>query len=515
MSQMETISGEGTEPQPILPPEIEREIFEITAQFPGNAVNLVLVARRTQIWIERLIYETVTLSDEHICHKFLRAVDSRPAQFFTDNVKSLCVPADIDPLSTARVLKACQGVVNLAIWLVEPHEIRSCPASAHSAPRAFFAHPFFSHVTHLELVDWLAWAAYIDYLSPHLTHLALDFDLECDGSEARLRAVLASCRSLLVCVALVNNDEDMIVVSDQLAEIEDPRLVVLSESNVIENWEASLRRTDASLWSFAEDIVAAKTAKAEIFGNLPDLWTAISLRLTCRAIDAVYLEHEKTIKAALRDRLVATVAAHYTFLTTLHLPASAVTHPPPGGWPNITPEICKGFGKTDFAVDVMRHLPYVRHARPRQPPQHRLQVQRAGLSACARADFDGGRLKLGEIVHEADLDGTPIPRHWFVLAEGHESGGVNFMLDALTGYVHEEIIRVSSGDVLPAAEYFAEKQRAFRACELVFVPGQDPLEGVAGEEENEPYDAEAMEGASRARPGSLLDTRLRTGMCGG
>ncbi|KAF8211080.1 hypothetical protein K438DRAFT_1808770 [Mycena galopus ATCC 62051] len=233
--------------------------------------------------------------------------------------------------------------------------------------------------------------------------------------------------------------------------------------------------------------------KLEIFEALPNLWTAISLRLTCRAIDAVYLEHEKSIKAALRDRLVAPIAAHYAFLTTLHLPASAVTHPPPGGWPNITPEICKGLGKTDFAVDVMRYLPYVRHAPHDNLHNIDYKCNVLDYSACAPADFDGGRLKFGEIVHEADLDGAQMPRHWFVLAEGHESGGVNLMLDALTGYVYEEIIRMSSGDVLPAAEYFAKKQRSFRACEQVFVPGQDPLGGSYGQEEKEPYDAEAME----------------------
>jgi hypothetical protein len=62
MSQTETISGEGREDsfEPFLPPEIEREIFELTAQFPGNAVNLVLVARRTQIWYGRCIQSFVS-----------------------------------------------------------------------------------------------------------------------------------------------------------------------------------------------------------------------------------------------------------------------------------------------------------------------------------------------------------------------------------------------------------------------------------------------------------------------
>ncbi|KAJ7863169.1 hypothetical protein B0H13DRAFT_1095684 [Mycena leptocephala] len=285
MPYMAIISGElEGEPEsfeltPILPPEIEREIFEITAQFPGNAVNLVLVARRTQIWIERLIYETVTLSDQKICDKFLRTLDTRPAQFFTDNVKSLCVPGDIELIDAERVLKACQGLINLAIWLplqdaplfplvgsLRPTRLSinvHALYGSHCEPD--FEHPFFSNVTHLELVDWLDWATYlhVNYLSPHLTHLALDFDLYTEGSAERLRDILASCGSLIVCIALVSDDEIMIDTSDQLlaAGIHDPRLVTLSESDVLENWEASLRGTDASMWSFAEGIVAAKTGQ--------------------------------------------------------------------------------------------------------------------------------------------------------------------------------------------------------------------------------------------------------------
>ncbi|KAJ7147652.1 hypothetical protein C8R43DRAFT_528213 [Mycena crocata] len=281
----DTLSGqcgselESFELAPILPPEIEREILEITAQFPRNANNLALVARRAQIWIEPLIYQTVTLSDQSVCQKFLRTLDSRPAQFFADNVKSLCVPGDIEPRAAQRVIKACQGVVNLAIWLplqdpplfplvsslrpkrlsVNVHALYGPDAGSHQPD---FTHPFFSNVTHLELVDWLDWATHlnIDHLQPHLTHLALDFDLYTEGSTVRLCEILASCRSLVICLGLVSDDDTMIVASDHLAAIEDPRLVILSESDVVENWEASVRGTDASVWAFAEGIVAAKTS---------------------------------------------------------------------------------------------------------------------------------------------------------------------------------------------------------------------------------------------------------------
>ncbi|KAJ7498090.1 hypothetical protein B0H11DRAFT_1998631, partial [Mycena galericulata] len=278
MSQMDATEGSdepGAQPlAPILPPEIEREIFETTARFPRNAVQLVLVARRTQIWIERLIYETVTLADQQLCDKFLRTLETRPPQFFTDSVKSLCVPGDIELLAAERVLEACQGVINLAIWLplqevplfpfvcsLQPKRLSINVRALYGNREPDFAHPFFSKVTHLELIDWLGWKTYfsIDCLYPHLTHLALDLDTERAGSAAEIRQILVSCRSLVICVGLVCDDDTMIVASNQLAAIEDPRLVILSESNVIDNWEASLRDADASMWVFAETIVVAKT----------------------------------------------------------------------------------------------------------------------------------------------------------------------------------------------------------------------------------------------------------------
>ncbi|KAJ7777148.1 hypothetical protein B0H16DRAFT_1504471 [Mycena metata] len=265
---------------PLLPPEIEREIFEMTAaQFPGNAVNLMSVARRTQVWMEQLIYKTITLSDQQLCDKFLRTLDSRPADFFTANVKSLCVPGDIEPLGAERVLKACQGVINLAIWLppqntplfpyvssLRPIRLSiNVPALFGSPCEPDLKHPFFSRVEYLELVDWLDCASHlhIEYLSSCLTHLALDFDRYTEGATPRLRDILASCPSLVVCLGLVSNDDAMIIASDTLAlaKIDDPRLLILSDSDVVENWEASLGGSDESVWAFAEDIVASKIGK--------------------------------------------------------------------------------------------------------------------------------------------------------------------------------------------------------------------------------------------------------------
>ncbi|KAH8649916.1 hypothetical protein BX600DRAFT_103749 [Xylariales sp. PMI_506] len=68
---------------------------------------------------------------------------------------------------------------------------------------------------------------------------------------------------------------------------------------------------------------------AEIFVALPDLWTAISLGLTCRELNGVCRSNEAYIKGSLRDRFAAAFLSHYTFHTSLHIPTSGLKLSPP------------------------------------------------------------------------------------------------------------------------------------------------------------------------------------------
>ncbi|CAL8579650.1 hypothetical protein XPA_005384 [Xanthoria parietina] len=50
----------------------------------------------------------------------------------------------------------------------------------------------------------------------------------------------------------------------------------------------------------------------------------------------------------------------YAFLTTLpYIPASALQHPPPNGWPSITDDAFSPLGKTPEVLHLLRHLPYL------------------------------------------------------------------------------------------------------------------------------------------------------------
>ena len=61
-----------------------------------------------------------------------------------------------------------------------------------------------------------------------------------------------------------------------------------------------------------------------------------------------------------RDEVVSSVTEFYQFLTTqLHFYPSELKTPPPAGWPQITPPSIDRKRKSNTAIDLLRHLPYL------------------------------------------------------------------------------------------------------------------------------------------------------------
>ena len=61
-----------------------------------------------------------------------------------------------------------------------------------------------------------------------------------------------------------------------------------------------------------------------------------------------------------RDEVVASVMDFYNFLVThLHFEPSDLKTPPPTGWPKITQARFDFLGKSDKAIDLLKHLPYL------------------------------------------------------------------------------------------------------------------------------------------------------------
>lgn len=241
----------------------------------------------------------------------------------------------------------------------------------------------------------------------------------------------------------------------------------------------------------------------KVFEALPDLWTAVALRLTCRDLNVLFLTYRAQIEVAIRDNPVAPFYEYYHFLGRLHIPESAIRHPPPGGWPNITRETCTEFGKTDFVVDVLRHLPFI--AEDGRQNFHNIDYKSNAVdySTATRETFADEEIQSGLILTYGTQG--PVVEHTLVIAIGYESGGVELYFDTRSGVMYEEIVRVGGDVHLPVREYFEMKMDQCRELQQVFVPGEDPAWGGFGEEVG-PYDAAAMEESGEpSLPDELFD----------
>ncbi|KAJ7366053.1 hypothetical protein DFH08DRAFT_162878 [Mycena albidolilacea] len=117
---------------PMLPPELERTIFEFSASSDLRCIlTLLLVAKRVRTWMEPLLYRRLSVSHKDFLghddcdlirmssNECLNVLDSKPASFLRDHVRHLAltsVPHD----TVARALSSFAGITTLAIFQVSP-----------------------------------------------------------------------------------------------------------------------------------------------------------------------------------------------------------------------------------------------------------------------------------------------------------------------------------------------------------------------------------------------------------
>jgi hypothetical protein len=273
-----------------LPSELERIIFEIAAfSYKATALQLVLIARRVQTWIEPIIYQTVMLGLDSSTaglteDLFMRTLNSRPSDFFATHVKTLLFASSFNVEIAVDVLLKCTGVVCIGFWINPPRfrkanlrpildndSLRPRLLSmdleeltlSHDAclTRPFFDLHFFSHVTHLEVTTDEGWKeeSYF-HLLPSLTHLGFDLFYQNDKTldYTNVQDILSKCKSLVVLAFFVIHDDPPCRYPTLLA-FEDPRLVVVVENapTPYSTWENTFQST----WTDAEDLVAKRKAK--------------------------------------------------------------------------------------------------------------------------------------------------------------------------------------------------------------------------------------------------------------
>ncbi|KAK1770254.1 hypothetical protein QBC33DRAFT_556675 [Phialemonium atrogriseum] len=240
--------------------------------------------------------------------------------------------------------------------------------------------------------------------------------------------------------------------------------------------------------------------QAEVFLHLPNCMAAVALRLCCRQLNEVLLQNEKRILSSLRELLVAPFREFYDFLQRLKLPANSVKLPPPSGWPNMTPVACAGLDKTPFAIDVLRHLPYIDELHVKSNETNiDYKCNAVDYSKFTSDNFSTYReeefwaLEWQGVDEEERISGI---KHVVMIAEGYESGGIVLLLDTFTGTIFEEIVRTDSGVRLPPDEYFRSRMERLRKLDQIFVAGFDPWKedgNISSDDFEAAYDADHME----------------------
>ncbi|KAJ7038402.1 hypothetical protein C8F04DRAFT_1089039 [Mycena alexandri] len=263
---------------PVLPPELEREIFgEAATQWPETIPSLLLVSHRVYEWIEKIKYRTVTSTGElSTCSlaTLSRAIqsNSKDPSFFRTHVHHLFVRLfrgkTEDNKMLPEILRICTGIQSLAfIPCGTPSSL--LPTLATLRPRQLWmridslvfktdlCRPMLTCVTHLALWDRVTFihsdiAAWLSLLAmfPSLTHLMI-----IAAKPSLAPHILASSK---------NN------ISDSLKELDnaDDRYVIVNIGvhKFAEQWLMGARGGN-DFWARAEHFIAKKR-----HGEIQPVW---------------------------------------------------------------------------------------------------------------------------------------------------------------------------------------------------------------------------------------------------
>ncbi|RGP63625.1 translation machinery-associated 64 [Fusarium longipes] len=164
------------------------------------------------------------------------------------------------------------------------------------------------------------------------------------------------------------------------------------------------------------------------------------------------------------QELVAIILDFYTFLTTLHFDAGALKTAPPEGWQNLTPEALAILDKSDYVIDLVRHIPYFKQSfwaigflyksQLCDIPEYTLKDFKEEMMWAGYPEFESTR---GE---EVDL------RHCIRLAEGMESGGRQVWLNTKDGEIIDCDVKGDNDDPVDIQVYFNRLKEKYRTLEL-------------------------------------------------
>ncbi|KAF7369485.1 hypothetical protein MVEN_00278200 [Mycena venus] len=265
---------------PMLPPELEREIFERCAlSWPTSVPKLMLVTKCVKEWVEPLLYRIIALAqygpvtgipcftDDVIS----TAIRQKPPTFFHGAVRHLMlITHDASDVDYETVLSVCGGLEDLWFlnldnvedaWipLIECLPLRRLCAPSGLCSMLSPASGVFSRLTHLYLRDQiqdaeLSVAALIAL--PTLSHLALDdhtFVHQCHKILELPRPI-----SVLIFMRYYPADWEGQEVVARLAQ--DMRFVLMNLRNFAKDWQLGAQFGN-DYWSAAETFIAKRRSR--------------------------------------------------------------------------------------------------------------------------------------------------------------------------------------------------------------------------------------------------------------
>ncbi|KAJ6482294.1 hypothetical protein C8R47DRAFT_1073586 [Mycena vitilis] len=284
-------------PAPVLPEDLERDIFELSAHScPLSTVRLMLVARRVKLWVEPLLYQSLVSRSFMWSH--IGAVDypvlrglptlldivekKSTSSFLREKVRNLMLPsfAPGDINTVAAILSACSGVENLYVNVASAVSMPTLLPMLSQIPltrlccnvqflfgshsQIDFTHQLFARMTHLEVFDKPR--TRVDYLKswgdlalvPNLTHVSFVAPAFITVSPSLLRAS-TSLRAVIVMAhrwaaqPLIDSHVD----GEEL--LKDPRFVVMDYIDMQADWQVGVHG-GVDYWWRANDFIARRSA---------------------------------------------------------------------------------------------------------------------------------------------------------------------------------------------------------------------------------------------------------------
>ncbi|RGP60925.1 translation machinery-associated protein 64 [Fusarium sporotrichioides] len=163
------------------------------------------------------------------------------------------------------------------------------------------------------------------------------------------------------------------------------------------------------------------------------------------------------------QELVAILLDFYNFLTTLHFDPANLKTAPPEGWQNLTPEILSILDKSEYVLDLIRHIPYFKQSFWSVGFLYKSQL--CDIPEYTLKDFEE-EMWWTEDYEFVCTRGDADRRHFIRLAEGRESGGRMVWLNAKDGEIVDCDIRGDVEDPVDIQVYFDSLKERYRNLEL-------------------------------------------------